>query len=126
MELSRFKQLLESEMGDVKPLIKEDLKSEILSKLDPQKPKGCNEMKHDISVVLKKAELTPDQKNKKEDDYVAYVCKNINSYVSDIVNVMVPKTNNPQKDKYFKDKYTQCLTEGVSEYCNKRIEDKYK
>ena len=126
MELNRFKQLLESEMGDVKPLIKEDLKSEILSKLDPQKPKGCNEMKHDISVVLKKTELTPDQKKKKEEDYVSYVCQNIDSYVSDIVNVMVPKSDNPQKDKVYKDAYTRCLKEGVSEYCNKRIEDKYK
>ena len=100
MEKGRFKQLLESKMGNVKPLINEGLESELSSIITSKKTQGCDEIKRAITDVLKSNQTTSESQT----------CKNSESFISDVVDIM--------DDLGLLDKETiRCFREGVLEYC---------
>lgn len=119
---SRFKKLMESKLGNVKPLISEDLSSlmkdistTLGNDIENNKSLGCESLKPTIKNILSNLD-----ENEEDKPMITTVCTSDEPIKMLKSALSILSTSNQGEDEYIDNKIIECVKTAIKEYCDAR------
>lgn len=119
---SRFKKLMESKLGDVKPLISEDLSSlmkdistTLGNDIKNNKLLDCESLKPTIKNILSNLD-----ENEEDKPMITTVCTSDEPIKMLKSALSMLSSSNQEEDEYIDNKIIKCVKTAIKEYCDAR------
>jgi hypothetical protein len=119
---SRFKKLMESKLGNVKPLISEDLSSlmkdistTLGNDIENNKSLDCESLKPTIKNILSNLD-----ENEEDKPMITTVCTSDEPIKMLKSALSILSTSNQGEDEYIDNKIIECVKTAIKEYCDAR------